>query len=152
MFNFYLWIWCFVVFAHKNFHIVCCHWLAANSANNGSPNWNGVNLDLTSLPGPNSDFWGKWNVPLLPSLMRKAWQRECNLNFLCDRLNMCNSSCNTSKTLNYTFKNTTNFPKYIIGLKCYVLQCMTMRKTWSYKPETPVGWQWKNKHHLHCVS
>ncbi len=27
-------------------------------------NWNGINSDLMSLPGPNSDFQGKWNATL----------------------------------------------------------------------------------------
>ncbi len=33
MLNFYLWTSCFVAFACKNYHIVCCYWLVANSAN-----------------------------------------------------------------------------------------------------------------------
>ncbi len=33
LFNFYLFICCFVAFACKDYHIVCCYWLVANSAN-----------------------------------------------------------------------------------------------------------------------
>ncbi len=46
------------------------------------PNWNGVNSDLTSLPGRNSDLWGRWNAALAKDNFRYKLRDERQMSIL----------------------------------------------------------------------